>query len=75
MAYLVYRHCTEALDEEDFCERLAFCLFCERLLAALICTEAAESLQQIATIASILSEEIEYSDENICALMGYEQNQ
>ena len=68
LAYLVYRHCTEALDEEDFCERLAFCLFCERLLASLICTEAAESLQQIATIASILSEEIEYSDENTLAL-------
>ncbi len=70
LAYFVYRHCTEALDDDDFRERLAFCLFCEGLLASLICTQAAESLSEIATLASIISEEIEYSDENTCALMG-----
>ncbi|MBE6904021.1 MAG: hypothetical protein E7480_05380 [Ruminococcaceae bacterium] len=70
LAYLVYRHCTEAFDAEDFCIRLAFCLFCERLLASLICSEKAKTLQEIATLASIISEEIEYSDENIIALMG-----
>ena len=70
LAYLVYRHCTEALDEEDFSVRLAFCLFCERLLAALICTESATTLPEIARLACIVSEEIEYSDENTFALMG-----
>ena len=70
LAYLVYRHCTEAFDEEDFCIRLGFCLFCERLLASLICSERADSLHKIAALASILSEEIEYSDENTLALMG-----
>jgi len=68
-AYLVYRHCTEAIDEGDFCLRLAFCLFCERLLSSLICSENAESLTDIATLASIISEEIEYSDENTFTLM------
>lgn len=68
LAYLIYRHCTEAFDEADFSVRLAFCLFCERLLASLICTERAESLQEIAVLARILSEEIEYSDENTSAL-------
>jgi len=69
LAYLIYRHCTEALSTEDFCDRLAFCLFCERLLASLICSEGAESLQKIATLASIISEEIEYSEDNTFALM------
>ena len=70
LAYLIYRHCTEAIDEEDFAIRLAFCLFCERLFASLICSQRAETLQEIATLASVLSEEIEYSDENTWALMN-----
>lgn len=69
LAYFVYRHCTEAYDKADFCARLAFCLFCERLLASLICVKKARSLQDIAVIASIISEEIEYSEDNTDALM------
>ncbi len=68
LAYFIYRHCTEAFDAEDFCARLAFCLFCERLFASLICCSGAGSLREIATLASIISEEIEYSDENTLAL-------
>lgn len=70
LAYLVYRHCTEAIDIEEFCARLSFCLFCERLLASMICARGANTLQEVATLASILSEEIEYSEENTWALMG-----
>lgn len=70
LAYLIYRHCTEAIGMEDFCARLSFCLFCERLLASLICAQGANTLQEVATLASILSEEIEYSDDNTGALMG-----
>ena len=69
LSYFIYRHCTEAVDIEDFCTRLSFCLFCERLFASLICTQGAKSLQETATLASILSEEIEYSDDNTWALM------
>ena len=67
-AYLVYRHCTEALNEEDFSDRLAFCLFGERLLSSLIVTEGAKTLCKVASLASIISEEIEYSEENTSAL-------
>ena len=70
LAYLIYRHCTESIHEEDFCKRLSFCLFCERLFSSLICSQKAETLQEIATLASILSEEIEYSAENTWTLMG-----
>ena len=69
LAYFIYRHCTEAVDGEDFCTRLSFCLFCERLFASLICSQEAQTLQEVATLASIISEEIEYSDDNTLALM------
>ena len=69
LAYFIYRHCTEALNELDFCERLSFCLFCERLFASLIFFSAAKTLNDVAAIARIISEEIEYSEDNTFALM------
>ena len=69
LAYFIYRHCTEAVDIEDFCTRLSFCLFCERLFASLMCSQEAQTLQEAATLASIISEEIEYSDDNTWMLM------
>ena len=69
LAYFIYRHCTEAVDIEDFCTRLSFCLFCERLFASLMCSQEAQTLQEAATLASIISEEMEYSDDNTWALM------
>ena len=69
LAYLIYRHCTEAFDPEDFRNRLSFCLFCEKLFSSLILSENAQTLDEIARLASIISEEIEYCDENTFALM------
>ena len=69
LAYLIYRHTTEAFDEADLCERLSFCLFCERLLASLLCIKEAVSKDEVAELARIISEEIEYSEENTAALM------
>lgn len=69
LAYLIYRHTTEAVDYDDFVLRLSFCLFCERLFASLMCFEKAEELNDVATLARIISEEIEYSEENTEALM------
>ena len=69
LAYFIYRHCTEAFDTEDFSVRLRFCLFCEELLASMICARGANHLCEIVELARILSEEIEYSDENTFSLM------
>ena len=69
LAYFIYRHCTEAIDEDDFCSRLTFCLFCERLFSSLICSERLETPDEIARLASIISEEIEYSEENTLNLI------
>lgn len=58
LAYFIYRHCSPACDEDDFRAALGFSLFCERLLASI----ADEN--NITDAARILSEEIEYSEEN-----------
>ena len=68
LAYLIYRHCTEAFDAEDFVLRLSFCLFCERLAASLAISDGASSLCKVAKLTSIISEELEYSEENTEAL-------
>lgn len=68
LAYFIYRHCTEAADTEDFCRRLEFCLFCERLFSSLISVTDAEGSEEITDLARIISEEIEYSEENTEAL-------
>ena len=59
LAYFVYRHCTEVWDEDEFRASLGFCLFCERLLASI-----AKENGDLCECARILSEEIEYSEEN-----------
>lgn len=69
LAYFIYRHLTEASCEESVADLLSFCLFLERLLASLICAENAQTLEEIAVLASIVSEEIEYSEDNTEALM------
>jgi len=62
LAYLIYRHCAEAADEEDFRAALGFCLFCERLLASMVAEFESEGA--FAEFARILSEELEYSLDN-----------
>lgn len=69
LAYLIYRHCTEAVDNADFCVRLSFCLFLERLLSSLIYTERVNSLNDVISLATIISSEIEYSEDNTFTLM------
>jgi hypothetical protein len=62
LAYFVYRHCSEAESEWDFRCSLGFCLFCERLLASM--AENVCSWDDFSDCARILSEELEYSEEN-----------
>lgn len=64
LAYFIFRHCTEASDETDFRISLGFCLFCERLLASLLKSENAHNINDAVRFAQIISEEIEYSEDN-----------
>lgn len=65
LAYFVYRHCSSALSLEEFRTGLGFAIFCERLLAAM--TRENPDIP-ITELARILSEELEYSEENCDAL-------
>ena len=64
LAYLIYRHASEAGTERDFRRALAFSLFCERLFASLIKAENVENQDELINLAQIISMEIEYSTEN-----------
>ena len=60
LAYFVFRHCGSALDYDGFRASLGFALFCERLLSSLASTGA----DDIYGLARIISEELEYSEDN-----------
>ena len=60
LAYFIYRHLSPADDENELREALAFCLFCERLIASLLRSGKGDASE----LARIVSEELEYSEEN-----------
>ncbi len=65
LAYFIYRHCSTAEDEAEFRIGLGFALFCERLLSSMAKNNPATP---ITDLARILSEEIEYSEDNCEAI-------
>lgn len=66
LAYFIFRHGSGAWDEKEFRAALGLSLFCERLLASL----AAEQEESgFAEAARLLSEEIEYSEDNTRAIL------
>ena len=72
LAYFVYRHCTESTDTEDFKISLSFCLFCEKLLMSLTKDKKAGDVYEF---ARIISEEIEYSQENTDTVKEFLKNE
>jgi len=60
LAYFIFRHCSDACDTKSFRAALGFSLFCERLLASI--TKADDT--DVVTMARIVSEELEYSEDN-----------
>ncbi len=65
LVYFVYRHLSEALYDGQLRERLAFCVLSEAMIGGL----CAVSGLPAAEAARMYSAEIEYSDENIQALL------
>ena len=68
LAYFIYRHGSSARDSEEFRTAVGLSLFCERLLASVIKAECAQEKEDICRLARIISEEIEYSEENTEAI-------
>ncbi len=64
LAYFIFRHCACASDYGDFLSSLCFCLFCERLLCSVAVSEGYYAIDDIQELARIISEEIEYSEDN-----------
>lgn len=64
LAYFVYRHCASAQEEADFQTSLGLALFLERLFASIIQKEGINELLAATRVARIISEELEYSEEN-----------
>lgn len=68
LAYFVYRHCAAACDEADFRASLGLALFLERLFASIIQKEGINRVLPATRVARIISEELEYSEENTDAI-------
>ncbi len=67
--YLLYRHLPGALEDEDIPGRIAFCVLSVRMLAALCAAHPGCTLADCAEYARMYSAEIEYSEENLSALL------
>ena len=64
LAYFVFRHLPKACDEQELYAYLGFCLLCERLIAFLSCLKGAATLDDFSEVARVVSEELEYSEDN-----------
>lgn len=64
LAYFVYRHVTAAKSESEVRMAVGFSLLCERLLCSLAVKENALTRETFAEIARVVSEELEYSEDN-----------
>ena len=73
LVYLLYRHLPGALDDGDAEGRIRFAALIWRLTAQLCAVQAAQhgkaSLDDLVELARLYSSEIEYSDENLYAIL------
>ena len=64
LAYFIYRHLPPVWDEDELSAAVGFSLFCERLIASVAKAEGICDVSGLIEIARIVSEELEYSEEN-----------
>lgn len=70
LAYFIFRHCSDAQDEEELAAGLGFSLLCERLIASLAVASNANDFEALVELSRTVSEELEYSEENTEMIMG-----
>lgn len=63
-AYYIYRHCSSAMNIDDFLSSLGLCVFLERLSASLLKNNKPCNTYDVIQLFRIVSEEIEYSEDN-----------
>lgn len=66
---LLYRHIPGALDDGRLAERIAFCALMTGLLRALFSAQPIQNTEALIELSRLFSSEIEYSDENIEAIL------
>ena len=67
--YLLFRHLPGALEDGDVTGRARYCVLIAKLLAALLATQTAPCLGDLVELCRLYSSEIEYSDENVSAIL------
>lgn len=69
LVYFLYRHIPGAVDDGDLQGRLAFSLLSWQVVARLFVLHQDRTLTALTEIARLYSSEIEYSDDNLSALL------
>ena len=67
--YLLYRHLPGALEDDDIPGRVAFCVLSTQVLMALCAAKEGCTMADLLDFARMYSAEIEYSEDNIAALL------
>ena len=67
--YMLYRHLPGALEDDDIPGRVAFCVLSTRVLSALCAAKEGCTITDLIDFARMYSAEIEYSEDNIAALL------
>lgn len=69
LVYLLYRHLPGALEDGDLQGRLALCLLSWHVVSQLFLHHDVQTLDTLVETARLFSSEIEYSDDNLSALL------
>lgn len=69
LVYLLYRHLPGALDDGDLPGRIAYCALITSLLRTLFAAQPKQDDETLIELARLYSSEIEYSDENLDAIL------
>ena len=67
--YLLYRHLPGAMEDDDAAGRAAFCVLSTRVLMALCAAKPGCTMADCIELARMYSAEIEYSQDNVIALL------
>ena len=67
--YLLFRHLPGALEDGDILGRVRYCVLIASLLRALLASQEQPDLDSLVELCRLYSSEIEYSDENVDAIL------
>ena len=69
LVYLLYRHLPTALEDDDLAGRISYVVFVWMLVRNLCASAPALDFEELVEICRLYSSELEYSDENIAAII------